>query len=132
MSERSINRDPQQGEHKSSGFAAYALVILELSGLLLTYGAWARSGLSVDGEASGDATGPYLGVVGVLLMVALALCAYGTWAHKRALVRGQLVMAGLLMLVLLGGAAVQDHESGRPVSLGFPLCEHPEVTDSCR
>ncbi|WP_338676085.1 DUF6234 family protein [Streptomyces sp. SCSIO 30461] len=132
MSERSINRDPQQDEQKSSGFAAYALVILELAGLLLTYGAWARSGLSFGSVGRANPAGPCLGVVGVLLMVALALCAYGTWAHKRALVRGQLVMAGLLMLVLLGGAAVQDDGGRQPVSAGCHPYEHPEVADSCR
>ncbi|MFD5425120.1 DUF6234 family protein [Streptomyces sp. NPDC127084] len=131
MSERPTDQDPQQDEQKSSGFAAYALVILELAGLLLTYGAWARSGLNYGSDGRADPMGPYLGVVGVLLMVALALCAYGTWAHKRALVRGQLVMAGLLMLVLLGGAAVQDHGNGRPVSAGCHPYEHPEVADSC-
>ncbi|WP_225808148.1 DUF6234 family protein [Streptomyces spinosus] len=92
--------------------AGCGLVFLELVALVVIFGLWALSGWTFD-TAETVTTDPlwnYLAAAGGVGVLALVAGLVAARAGAVVTVAGQAVMAVLVCLLVLGGAAAQSHE----------------------
>ncbi|GGP31870.1 DUF6234 family protein [Streptomyces melanogenes] len=92
--------------------AGCGLMLLELFFLGMTFGLWFLSGLDLDaGEpVHVDSLWGYLAVAGGVGVVAVVAAAVAARAGAVVTVISQVVMAVLVCVCVVGGAAMQSHE----------------------
>ncbi|WP_329124464.1 DUF6234 family protein [Streptomyces sp. NBC_01353] len=132
MTRPSMGSD-RPGNHADRGAdigAGCGLMFLELVLLVVIFGLWVVSGLSLDPANPGTTDSlwrylPWAGGVGVLALVAAVFAAK---ARAMVTVISQGIMATLVAVIIVGGMAGQKHEDAR----NRPAPEQPDIVVGCR
>lgn len=132
MTRHSLGSDGP-GDHADRGAdigAGCGLLVLELALLVVIFGAWLLTGVSLDPAEQGGTAPlsgylPWAGGVGLLAFVATVIAAR---AKAVITVIGQGFMAVLVAVVIAGGMAAQRHED----RLDPPATERPDTVVGCR
>ncbi|MGW2781606.1 DUF6234 family protein [Streptomyces populi] len=92
--------------------AGCGLVFLELIALAVIFGLWFLSGFNLDPAktVTSDSLWKYLAAVGGVGLLAIAAAVIAAWAGAVVTVVAQAVMAVLICVLVLSGAAVQSHQ----------------------
>ncbi|MEU5083380.1 MULTISPECIES: DUF6234 family protein [Streptomyces] len=110
--------DPGPHRHADRGAdigAGCGLVFLELTALVVIFGLWWRSGFDLDpaSTVTADPLWDYLIAAGAVGAVALVAAVIAARAGAVVTVVTQGLMAAVVCLIVVGGAARQSHEDQR-------------------